>query len=228
MKVKSKEMFVDMLGKDSSWRKHELSVMRKLVDSAQGNAKHSVIRASVVMLYSHWEGHIKQAGKLYISYLNFLGLKYGVMKENNLSVALLSRFHGDSQSKNYFSYEKYVDFVMDKVSKEKFSVDSDKVINTRSNLQVDVLCEILAVIGIDNTLFMANKLYIDEQLLKYRNSIAHGEDTRRNEEIKLDAITYRELHSKIVELITTFDDKISNHVVLGDFRKPATDSQAKL
>lgn len=220
MKVKSKDSFFDLLQEDSAWRKHELSVMRSLVDSAHGPAKHSAIRAAVVILYSHWEGHIKKAGKLYISYLNFLGLKYHVMSENNLSVGLLSKFNGENQGKSYFAYERYVDFLSGKFTNGKFNVDSDKVINTKSNLQLDVLCEILAVIGMNNTQFLANKVFIDEQLLKYRNSIAHGEDTRKNEEIKLDEKSYKILHEKIVELISAFDTDIANHVVMDKFKKP--------
>lgn len=219
MKLKSKKMFIDMLERDTSWRMHELSAMGKLVGSAKGDAKHTVIRASVVMLYSHWEGHIKHGGKLYISYLNFLGLKYGAMKRNNLSVALLSKFYGDFQVKNFYLYERYVDFLMDKISTEKFSVDSDKLINTRSNLQFEVLCEILAIIGMDDGLFMANKILIDEQLLKYRNCIAHGEDTRKIEEVKLDEKAYCELHARIVELMAIFDGNLSNHVLSDSFRK---------
>lgn len=221
MKVKSKEIFMDLLEQDSSWRKHELSVMRGLIDSSKGAAKHSAIRASVVILYSHWEGHIKKAGKLYISYLNHLGLKYKLMSDNNLSVGLLSNFIGESQSKGFFSYEKYVEFIGCNHANDKFNVDSDKVINTKSNLQIEVLSEILAIIGISDTLFIANKLYIDEKLLKYRNSIAHGEDTRRNEEIKLDDVSYKELHEKIVDLISAFDTDIANHIILEKYKKPS-------
>lgn len=219
MKVKSKEMFIDEIARDSAWRKHELSVMRKLIDSSSGVAKHCAIRASVVMLYSHWEGHIKKAGKLYINYLNYLGLKYSAMSENNLTVGLFSNFNSDNQGRGFYSFEKYVDFIMVKYANDKFNVDSDKVINTKSNLQLDVLSEIFAVIGISDTQFLANKLYIDEQLLKYRNCIAHGEDTRRNEEIKLDPVSYQELHEKVVELIAVFDTDLCNHVVLEKYKK---------
>lgn len=219
MKVKSKEVFVDLLEQDSSWRKHELSVMRSLIDSSNGSTKHSAIRAAVVILYSHWEGHIKKAGKLYINYLNHLGLKYSAMSDNNLSIGLFSNFNGEYQGKNFFAYEKYVEFITCKHANDKFHVNSDKIINTKSNLQLEVLCEILAIIGISDTQFLANKLFIDEKLLKYRNSIAHGEDTRRNEEIKLDAASYKELHEKIVELISAFDTDIANHVVLEKYKK---------
>lgn len=219
MKVKSKEIFIDLLEKDSSWRKHELSVMRSLIDNARGSAKHSTIRAAVVILYSHWEGHIKRVGKLYINYLNHLALKYNVMSDNNLITGLFSNFNSESQAKNFFSYEKYVEFIMGNRTDDKFNVDCDRVINTKSNLQLDVLCEILAVIGLGNTSFMANKLFIDEKLLKYRNIIAHGEDTRLNEEIKLDSSSYKELHEKIIELISIFDTDIVNHVVLENYKK---------
>ncbi|MGQ5796875.1 MAE_28990/MAE_18760 family HEPN-like nuclease [Serratia sp. IR-2025] len=222
MKVKSKEMFIDEIAKDSAWRKHELSVMRKLIDSSSGVAKHSAIRASVVMLYSHWEGHIKKAGKLYINYLNHLGLKYSAMSENNLTVGLFSNFNSENQGRSFYSFGKYVDFITVKHGNDKFNVDSDKVINTKSNLQLEVLSEIFAVIGISDTQFLSNKLYIDEKLLKYRNCIAHGEDTRKNEEIKLDPVSYQELHEKVVELIAVFDTDLCNHVVLEKYKKAVT------
>ncbi|MCC3264252.1 hypothetical protein LLE87_39435, partial [Paenibacillus polymyxa] len=74
-----------------------------------------------------------------------------------------------NQGRGFYSFEKYVDFITIKHGNEKFNVDSEKVINTKSNLQLEVLSEIFAVIGLSDTQFLANKLYIDEQLLKYRN-----------------------------------------------------------
>ena len=219
MKVKSKDSFIDLLHEDSAWRKHELSVMRSQVDSAKGKAKHSMIRAAIVILYSHWEGHIKKAGNLYISYLNFLGLKYDDMSDNNLIVGIFSKFNGENKETSYSAYKKYTDFISGKNHNGKFSVNSDNVIKTKCNLKLDVLCEILAVIGINDTYFIANKIFIDEQLLKYRNSIAHGEDTRWNDETKVDEESYKILHEKIVELISAFDTDIANHVALEKFKK---------
>src|ERR1700676_5431483 len=49
-----------------------------------------------------------------------------------------------------------------------------KLIETRSNLSHDVLCEILGVLGINTTEFEGEADFIDRILLERRNFIAHG------------------------------------------------------
>ena len=54
---------------------------------------------------------------------------------------------------------------------------NDNLINTKSNLNFEVLCDICRVCGVDPEIFSEYENFIDVILLKRRNSIAHGEDT---------------------------------------------------
>ena len=57
---------------------------------------------------------------------------------------------------------------------EIFRVDSDQAINTKSNLNVDVLNDILSLIGIEPDAYLAKRPIINQRLVESRNAIAHG------------------------------------------------------
>lgn len=218
MNIRTKGELQSFLYEDSSWRKMELSTLKSLVHASKGRNEHTLIRASITMLYSHWEGHVKKAGEIYIHYLNSIGVKYSDMTINNVAVGMFEIFGGEFPAKKIEAYIQSSDFAINCLS-NNFCARADKLIVTKSNLNTEVLDGILSVIGLDKTEFSANKVFIDERLLAYRNMIAHGERTDKNSSLKMDKTSYYELHNVIVKLITYFDDSLLNHVVRELFKK---------
>jgi hypothetical protein len=60
MKVRSREECLIALQQESSWRKKEIAYLNGLVVSDTFDQT-TAIRASIVILYAHWEGFVKSA-----------------------------------------------------------------------------------------------------------------------------------------------------------------------
>ena len=73
-KIRTIQDLQDALDKELSWRIFELSHLRKALALPGQKEQASLIRASVAMLYAHWEGFIKQSASYYLDYVNRKGL----------------------------------------------------------------------------------------------------------------------------------------------------------
>lgn len=96
---------------------------------------------------------------------------------------------------------------------ERFSIDCEKVINTRSNLNSEVLKEILQYVGVDATGYEIQNVMLDERLLRNRNSVSHGE------RLEIQSDDYMPLHETMLELIERFRTDVENAAVLSRYRR---------
>ena len=58
----------------------------------------------------------------------------------------------------------------------RFAYVNPQLIDTKSNLNTDVIKDLCVVCGFESDLFETNRIFIDMTLLKKRNAIAHGQD----------------------------------------------------
>jgi len=92
----------------------------------------------------------------------------------------------------------------EKITKKKYNdVINKRFINTHSNLTYDVFSEIMKVIGIENK-FTLDEAYINNVLLKNRNSIAHGE------RLFLDKKEFLLALDRVNEILEIFKEEILN------------------
>ena len=62
--------FSDQLYHELAWRKKELSTLRFSLNQVTDEQQiESISRASIVMLYAHWEGFIKAAARSYLKHV---------------------------------------------------------------------------------------------------------------------------------------------------------------
>ena len=95
---------------------------------------------------------------------------------------------------------------------DEAKITSENVISARSNLNSKILRQILISIGIDYSPFELKANLIDEQLLKYRNTIAHGEY------LLLDKDEYKIIHSEIFSMVNEIKNRIENAVYLEEYK----------
>ena len=141
------------------------------------------IKTAYVMLYSHWEGCIKELAKMYVDSINNRYLSPYAVRES-----LRARFLKDSLDSLVSSANKWVNngsggpdydqFLKDFSDFDKIFYISPSAVNTESNLNPKVLIKILENIGlyehIDDKFLDKDFCAVNNRLLGRRNAIAHG------------------------------------------------------
>ena len=195
------------INNDLSWRRQEFTEFNFLLqdDELSPYRKEVMLKASIALLYSHWEGHIKFSARKYIEYISKQKLPVGDLTENFKQIFLPAYFCNHTLNlKNIKSQQMLHDFFQENES--LFKVDSEKTILTNSNLNSDLATEILMQLGFDNTLFDSNKTFIDEQLLASRNAISHGDKTSISKH-NLNNI-YDQIKIYLLKMLESFDEQI--------------------
>ncbi|MCS0387312.1 MAE_28990/MAE_18760 family HEPN-like nuclease [Vibrio diabolicus] len=180
MSIKKLERFHNKLDKDLGWRKHEISHLLSLENDDNSIV---VVKATLLLLYSHWEGFIKNASKEYLKFISDKKIKLHDLNYNFEAISLKGRYKELENSKNSLTLESEINFLEDIYCSSIFCVDSsvfkneqDKsIINTKDNLNLSVYKNILKIIGFGNVIHLDDRDdYISNILLQNRNIIAHG------------------------------------------------------
>ena len=205
MKIRSLDELEQLIAHEFSWRRKELTNFKNLSVSAKKPIQDTLLKSSIALLYSHWEGFVKKVSIAYCEYINHQGLSYGMLINSFSVCAVLNEFQGQYPHKNFKSLFKVIS------DKDMFSksckIDTEKYIDTKSNLNSDTLKEITQKVGVDYSLYELKENLIDERFLGFRNAISHGEYRSISEEDFID------LYTEITSLINTFKNQIINAAV---------------
>jgi len=218
MKIRSKGEFFDFIQAERAWRRKELTNCKSLIHSARESHNQTVLRAGILLLYAHWEGYVKKVCEAFFGYLNFKALTYGQLKLNFLVIGFGESFNGHVSLSRYSSCKNSVQFILEDCKDKKFKIDIPARVDTRSNLNSEVLLELLEMLGVRSDHFVSNKHHIDNRLLKYRNAIAHGERTEWNPELSIDVDGFNDLYERINALVDVFETEVCNHVEQETYR----------
>jgi len=202
----------DFLDAELSWRVKEISALKTAVKSSPFIAEKTLIRASVALLYAHWEGFIKSSATAYVTYVNNQGLSYLELQTCFVVLGFKKTLHDVQQSKQSHLNTTLVDFLRDGLG-EKSKLKIDTAINTESNLSASVFENILQAVGFATTPYEAKANLIDESLLKRRNTIAHGEyiDVAKDD--------WAKLADEVLQMLRQFKTDIENAMALSTFRR---------
>jgi hypothetical protein len=217
MKVRTTLELEEKLDEDIAWRKREFTTLKFMLDNARGHEKLILMRASIALLYAHWEGHIKHCALVYLNYLNHLAPSYENMSDNFIQLSLGQKFSQGFSIKKFSSQKEIFDYLT-QTQKSNFSIKEEVVINTESNLKYEVILNILDQLGLDSSLYQLKENFINSKLLKCRNAIAHGD--RVNQQELED--TYSELEKELLIMITAFQNLIRNAVSTKGYLKSAS------
>ena len=200
MSVRSSQELTDHLDRELGWRKRELTTVKFQVQQARRHISAAMVRGGVCLLYAHWEGFVAAGARIYLEYVANRRLRYRELTRNFMVVGARSKIRGVAQSEGVESEMELIDFILD--GDGRFSVRSVGSIETRSNLSFKVLADILQLLGIDSTAYIAKRMMIDSRLVKNRNKIAHGE------RCDMDSEDYVDLYNAILELMERFRDDL--------------------
>ena len=203
MKIRTSLELQDSLQKDIKWRKREFTSLGFMINSSRGHEKQILLRAAIVLLYAHWEGHIKHCALAYITFLNNKGLPFHKMKDNFLLLSVPDKFR-KGFSLNKISSLLELNNYVNSPPIGNFKVDENLVVDTDSNLKFPILLNILQQLGLDSTSYDLKEHFIDSKLVRCRNAIAHG-DILGSIDIEE---TYEEIKTELLNMILLFQNLI--------------------
>lgn len=173
--------FGNHLDRDLGHRKKEIISFKLLFTNADEDQQALLRHAGVMIIYSHWEGFIKEALKSYVKL--YVGLPMNQLPEHMKIACLSDHLWSEQQGEN-----KATKLVVSKIAYEHLKNPSncikgtiDRLVISKSNLnfeQVQSLLQLVEYSAQDlhgfNTLSLSEN-FIDSVLLHTRHSIAHGE-----------------------------------------------------
>lgn len=197
---------------DRNWRIREISDLKLAIRKGDDSMRRVLLRALVAICYAHWEGYVKFSARKYFEHIALRKFKYNTLDRQFVRNYFLPRLAALSASKISVAERCFlIDELLDS-SERRFTHVNDDLINTKANLNFDVLNDICLVCGISMELFADSATFIDVILLKRRNSIAHGEDTL----IAFDEMD--EIVERTIKLMRIFGNELENSVVLQTYK----------
>lgn len=172
--MKTLAEFLESLEKDKAWRRKEIMAVSINVKSpSRGISEKTLIRSGVPLVYAHWEGYVKFCTKAYLEYLSNQNENAQKLSSTVLAIAYKSKLITASEERSTKKLAQLIDDFRSPGVISTFKMSSSLI--TESNLKWDVFCKILESLGINFEEYSTKSNFIDEVLLKNRNSIAHGE-----------------------------------------------------
>lgn len=167
--------FSDQVDADLNWRRKELSDIKLAIRNTTENSRPALLRALITMTYAHWEGYVRMCATKYFQYLSIRKMPYKDFEKQILINNYLVRLDAFFQNKhNVRDRCNFIEEILE--SKDnRFSYVNPQLIDTKSNLNTDVIRDLCVICGIDTSYFEEKRSFIDIILLKRRNAIAHGQ-----------------------------------------------------
>ncbi|MGR9169447.1 MAE_28990/MAE_18760 family HEPN-like nuclease [Rhizobium sp. KDH_Rht_773_N] len=219
-KAFTEDEFSDQITQDRTWRLREISDLKSAVRRADRTLQTVLLRALVTVCYAHWEGYVKFTAMKYMDFIARRKLQYSELNSQFLRNYFLPRLAALSINRTSVKDRcALVDEILFSADK-RFSKTNVDLINTKANLNYDVLTDICTVCGLSIDDFSASETFLDVLLLKRRNEIAHGENTFVAVE-DLDDIADR-----TIALMRTFGDAVENQIATKGYRADAQPAAA--
>jgi HEPN superfamily RiboL-PSP-like protein len=191
---------------DLIWRRKELSDMKAAIKFADVPSKPVLLRALIAMSYAHWEGYIRTCAHRYFEHLTLRKKRFSEFERQIYVDSFLVRLGTLHQGQMGLEARcKLINDILDSAG-ERFSYVNPELIDTRSNLNTDVIKDICLICGVEANRFEESRTFIDILVLKRRNAIAHGQQ----EYIQTDEIDG--LVANILALMSSFRNLLENKI----------------
>lgn len=202
-KIHTKGMLGDELDRDISWRIKEIDDIKKAIKGAEADARKSILRAGIPILYAHWEGFVKRGSEFLLTFVNTQGLPLRALSSCFIVYGAKKMVGTVVKSGNAKENIAVVDFFLKEMDKTAVLAHIGSV-NTESNLSSKVFERIAESLGIDITFYAAKSVLIDTSLLDRRNNIAHGAY------LDVDLKQFLDLADEVIVLLRSYKTDLEN------------------
>jgi hypothetical protein len=209
---RTREALLDYVDADIAWRTLELSALKTALARAKGPAVDTAARSAVALAYAHWEGYVVKTSRALIQYVADLRLSRGELADSYLALSLAGRLHQADAS------TRRIEIHIDVINELRRSAEiasfpaAEKMIQADGNLKSEKFQDIVARLGLNPSPFELHYKWLDSELLRRRNKVAHGDDGYTDSSFALDALT------RVHTLMDQYRTAIQNAVALEAFR----------
>ena len=174
--MSSVEQLVEKLDRKHSIRRKELTALDLSIKSADSETTIcTLLRASVPIIYSHWEGFVKESADLYVQHVYSQNKTGSELNTNFIALAVKNSILRAFESKKPSIHEDMVKKIIQLLN-EPVSAHTRNLIDAESNLSSETLRGVFRSMGLDFSSFWKTRgQFIDQNMVKLRNEIAHGE-----------------------------------------------------
>lgn len=203
MRMETLEDLSDKLQAELSWRKNELFKLKTFMASSDV-LKTILLRSALSLLSAHFEGFVREASGFYLLYVSAQKIKCQMLS-GNFAVILLDTYFRKCKTTNKNSPRVNLIDSYQNIQNTVFLIrekELSQIISMHSNPKMDVLDDLLSILGIESDIFRLKKRYIEENLLRNRHKIVHGE------RYPVQYTDFIEILDKIVGLMDDYNDLI--------------------
>lgn len=184
----SEEQLLDRLDQELGWRRLELSALRTALQRAKGPAADTAARTAVALAYAHWEGYVVQASRLLVAYVGRQHLKYRELSDPYLALCLSGKLGQADQSLRRIQRHLDVVAALRRSDDRAVFPSPERAISADGNLKASKFADILLRLGLTAGPFELHYNWIDAELLRCRNCIAHGNAGHTDRGFGVDAL----------------------------------------
>lgn len=211
--VRTTEQLQEFLDDEFAWRVKEVSDIRTAARRADTVARRTLVRAGIALLYAHWEGFVKNAANAYVRYVSYQGLRHDDLRTCFVALSLRGSIWNLQSSRKAVAMIAALETVVG-AQAERAQLRG-ALVGTEANLSSSVFRNVACWVGLDVQRYETKWHFIDECLLKRRNSIAHGSGG----ELVLRQGEFERLVHDLIELLRWFKSDIENAVSTRAFGK---------
>ncbi|NQU06134.1 MAG: hypothetical protein HQ568_08580 [Calditrichaeota bacterium] len=209
-KIRTLNQLQENLDAEFSWRLKEIANLKSFIKDYKPPSQNTMLRASLPLMYAHWEGFIKNSAEAYINFISNQKHKYNELTSCFIVFGIKEHLSFLTQSLKSDKNIAAVDFFFSNLD-DKANLHLSEAVNTESNLSSSVFENIALSIGIDTNNYNSKYHFIDESLLKRRNKIVHGNY------MNLDDKSFKGFADEVIGLLRTFKDDIENAASLKSY-----------
>lgn len=197
---------------DIDWRNAELAELRVILHKVQltPTQHKTYVRYIVPAIYALWEGFIKNSLELYAKVINQTNTPIVDLHENLLTHAIVGNDKLSlDKSRTNFKTQKEFSLLIGSYLNQSFPLQSK--LPTKSNVNSEVLSDLFEKFNLGT---LDNKLGKRlDKLLRFRNTIAHGDNSIPVKEENIDEFSQL-LQELMIEVFDRIDNAVRNKTYL--------------
>lgn len=204
-RIVSQDQLYNAVDEELGWRKKELKILKDNIPPVKSPLQLALLRSSILILYAHWEGYVKNICEFYLEYVANKRELYINLKPQFITLGL-NKVLGKLEVRNVKDKSDAINFIIDNLQRES-DINVRGSINTKSNLKFNVFEDICFILNLNVISFHKYKDLIND-LVDTRNTIAHG--GRQDTLLRI----YDGFYNDTIELMESLRTEIQNSVAL--------------